>query len=90
MPGASRSITWVDAPRNTTRSTMAGTRFSPAEPCGSIRTRSGLITACARPAAVASHRCEVSAQSPSRSAPAAPAVTTSISIRLAAPRKSAT
>ena len=73
-------------PRNTTRSTMAGTRFSPAEPCSSIRTRSGLITACAVPVA-ASHRCEVSAKSPTRSAPAE---TTSTSIRLAAPRKSAT
>src|SRR6201986_1683906 len=47
MPGASRSRTSVAEPRNTTRSTMAGTRFSPAEPCVSIRTRSGLITACA-------------------------------------------
>ena len=62
-------MTWVAAPRKTTRSTMAGTRFSPADPCASIRTRSGLITACAGPPA-ASHRCEVSAKSPSRSAPA--------------------
>jgi hypothetical protein len=53
-PAASRSMTSVAAPRKTTRSTIAGTRFSPADPCASIRTRSGLITACAGPAAVAS------------------------------------
>ena len=42
-------MTWVAEPRNTTRSTIAGTRLSPADPCASIRTRSGLITACAVP-----------------------------------------
>ena len=83
-------MTWVAAPRKTTRSTMAGTRLSPADPCASIRTRSGLITACAEPAASASQRCAVSAQSPSRSTPGGPADSTEISIRLAAPRKSAT
>jgi S-adenosyl methyltransferase len=31
-PGASRSITWVEAPRNTSRSTMADTRFGPTWP----------------------------------------------------------
>jgi hypothetical protein len=89
-PGASRSITCIAAPRNTTRSTIAGTRLSPAEPCGSIRIRSGLITACAVPVAVASQRCADRAQSPSRIAAGEPAEITSISIRFAAPRKSAT
>ena len=83
-------MTWVAEPRNTTRSTIAGTRLSPADPCASIRTRSGLITACAVPVAPASHRSEASANSPSRSTPGGPADSTAISIRLAAPRKSAT